>query len=91
MHPSYGTLRDFQRVLDGAHARGMRVITELVLNHTSDQHPWFQRARRARPGSSARNFYVWNDDPDRYPDCRRRICPFTFVGPVRIARTIFTG
>lgn len=47
IHPSYGTLRDFKRVLSEAHARGLRVITELVINHTSDQHAWFQRARRA--------------------------------------------
>ena len=53
-----------------AHRRGLKVITELVINHTSDQHPWFQRARRARPGSRARNFYVWSDNPDRYPEAR---------------------
>ena len=53
-----------------AHQRGLRVITELVLNHTSDQHPWFQRARRARPGSRARDFYVWSDTADRYTDAR---------------------
>jgi maltose alpha-D-glucosyltransferase/alpha-amylase len=51
VHPAFGTLRDFKGFLREAHRRGLRVITELVLNHTSDQHPWFQRARRAKPGS----------------------------------------
>lgn len=69
-HPTYGTVRDFKRFLDDAHRRGMRVITELVLNHTSDQHPWFQRARRAPVGSRERNFYVWSDTPSRFPDVR---------------------
>jgi maltose alpha-D-glucosyltransferase/alpha-amylase len=66
VHPSYGTARDFARFLGEAHRRGLRVITELVINHTSDEHPWFQAARRARPGSSKRNFYVWSDTPDKY-------------------------
>jgi maltose alpha-D-glucosyltransferase/alpha-amylase len=66
VHPRYGTLADVRHFLDEAHARGMRVITELVINHTSDQHPWFQRARRAPPGSVERNFYVWSDDPEKY-------------------------
>jgi maltose alpha-D-glucosyltransferase/alpha-amylase len=70
IHPDYGTLRDFQEFLREAHALGMRVITELVLNHTSDQHPWFQKARRAKAGSAAREFYVWSDTPDQYPDAR---------------------
>ena len=70
IHPDYGTLRDFQDFLREAHALGMRVITELVLNHTSDQHPWFQKARRAKPGSPWRDFYVWSDTPDKYPDAR---------------------
>ena len=70
IHPDYGTLRDFQDFLRGAHALGMRVITELVLNHTSDQHPWFQKARRSKPGSPWREFYVWSDTPDKYPDAR---------------------
>ncbi len=70
VHPSYGTLRDVRRFIRAAHARGLRVITELVCNHTSDQHAWFQRARRAKPGSSARDFYVWSDTPDRYADAR---------------------
>ncbi|GFO67662.1 trehalose synthase [Geomonas limicola] len=70
IHPDYGTLRDFQDFLRGAHQLGMRVITELVLNHTSDQHPWFQKARHAKPGSPWRDFYVWSDTPDRYADAR---------------------
>lgn len=70
IHPSYGTLRDFQRFLKEAHRRGLKVITELVLNHTSDQHVWFQRSRRAAPGSRWRNFYVWSDTPDKYQDAR---------------------
>ncbi|GAB4389934.1 MAG: maltose alpha-D-glucosyltransferase [Thermodesulfovibrionales bacterium] len=70
IHPSYGTLKDFREFLREAHRRGIRVIIELVLNHTSDQHPWFQRARLARPGTSARNFYVWSDTPERYADAR---------------------
>src|SRR6056297_3703630 len=61
INPQYGTMRDFRSLLKSAHARGMRVITELVINHTSDQHPWFQRSRKARPGTSWRNFYVWRD------------------------------
>ncbi len=70
VHPSYGTLTDFKRFLREAHARGLRVITELVINHTSDQHPWFQRARRAPAGSPARDFYVWTDDPSTYSGVR---------------------
>ncbi len=70
VHPAYGTLGAFRRFLRAAHDRGLKVITELVINHTSDQHRWFQRARRAVDGSSARNFYVWSDTPDRYADAR---------------------
>ncbi|MGQ9611863.1 MAG: maltose alpha-D-glucosyltransferase [Chloroflexus sp.] len=70
IHPNYGTLADFKVFIREAHRRGLRVITELVCNHTSDQHPWFQRARRAKPGTSARNFYVWSDTSDRYKDAR---------------------
>ncbi len=70
VHPLYGTLSDFQEFLAGAHTRGMRVITELALNHTSDQHPWFQRARRAKPGSPWRDFYVWSDTLEKYQDAR---------------------
>ncbi len=70
IHPSYGTMRDFRRFVREAHKRGLRVITELVCNHTSDQHPWFQRARRAKPGSVYRDFYVWSDTPHKYEDVR---------------------
>jgi len=70
IHPSYGTLTQFKNFLKNAHRRGLKVITELVVNHTSDQHPWFQRARRARRGSVQRNFYVWSDTADRYNDAR---------------------
>jgi maltose alpha-D-glucosyltransferase/alpha-amylase len=70
IHPSYGTLAQFKNFLKNAHRRGLKVITELVVNHTSDQHPWFQRARRARPGSVHRDFYVWSDSPERYSDAR---------------------
>src|SRR5687768_1841138 len=70
VHPDCGTLRDFTVFLREAHRRGLRVIVELVLNHTSDQHPWFQQARRARPGSAARNFYVWSDTPRGYQGAR---------------------
>jgi maltose alpha-D-glucosyltransferase/alpha-amylase len=70
IHPSYGNLGDFQRFLREAHRRGLRVITELVLNHTSDQHVWFQRSRRAAPDSRWRNFYVWSDTPNKYRDAR---------------------
>lgn len=70
VHPDYGTLSDVRRFIAAAHEHGLRVITELVINHTSDQHPWFQRARRARAGSVARNFYVWADDDKGYADTR---------------------
>ncbi|HEY7218722.1 MAG TPA: maltose alpha-D-glucosyltransferase [Candidatus Binatia bacterium] len=70
IHPDYGTLRDFRIFLREAHRRGLRVITELVLNHTSDQHPWFQRARRAPAGSTERNYYVWSDNQDQYKEAR---------------------
>src|SRR5215207_7309277 len=70
VHPAYGTLDDFRELLDEAHRRGLRVIIELVLNHTSDQHPWFLRARTAPPGSSERNFYVWSDTPEQYKEAR---------------------
>ena len=70
VHPDYGTLADFRRVVAGAHARDMRVITELVINHTSDQHSWFQRARAAKRGSAARNYYVWSDRDDAYAGTR---------------------
>jgi len=70
VHPMYGTLADFKFFLGEAHRRGLRVITELVLNHTSDQHPWFQRARRAPAGSPWRDYYVWNDSPEKYRGAR---------------------
>ncbi|MGH7040813.1 MAG: maltose alpha-D-glucosyltransferase, partial [Acetobacteraceae bacterium] len=70
VNPDYGTLADARRFIRAAHELGLRVITELVINHTSDAHPWFQRARRARPGSAARNFYVWSDDDQRYSGTR---------------------
>jgi maltose alpha-D-glucosyltransferase/alpha-amylase len=70
VNPDYGTLRDLKVFVREAHKRGLRVITELVCNHTSDQHPWFKRARTAPPGSPARDFYVWSDTPDRYADAR---------------------
>jgi maltose alpha-D-glucosyltransferase/alpha-amylase len=70
VHPDYGTLADVRAFLGEAHRRGLRVIGELVLNHTSDQHPWFQRARHAPPGSPWREYYVWSDTPDRYRDAR---------------------
>jgi maltose alpha-D-glucosyltransferase / alpha-amylase len=70
IHPSYGTLEDFDLFINEAHRRGLRVIADLVLNHTSDQHSWFQRARRAPKGSPERNFYVWNDDDELYREAR---------------------
>jgi maltose alpha-D-glucosyltransferase / alpha-amylase len=70
IHPDYGTLADVRRLIAAAHARGMRVITELVVNHTSDQHPWFQRARRAKVGSVYRDFYVWSNDDHKYAGTR---------------------
>jgi maltose alpha-D-glucosyltransferase/alpha-amylase len=70
VHPDVGTIEDFDALIHEAHKRGIRVITELVLNHTSDQHPWFQRARRAPRGSPERDFYVWSDTTDRYRDAR---------------------
>jgi maltose alpha-D-glucosyltransferase/alpha-amylase len=70
VHPHYGRLEDFQEFLNEAHRRGIRVITELVINHTSDQHPWFQRARVSPPGSSERDFYVWSHTAERYKEAR---------------------
>jgi len=70
VHTSYGTLADFDEFLEAAHARGLRVMIELVLNHTSDQHPWFQAARMAPRDSPQRNFYVWRDDGRGYPGTR---------------------
>lgn len=70
IHPDYGTLADFKVFLKAAHTKKIRVITELILNHTSDQHPWFKRARKARAGSRFRNFYVWSDTPEKFKDAR---------------------
>jgi len=69
VHPSYGTLEDFRKVLDSAHRRGIRVIIEMVLNHTSDQHPWFQEARSSQD-NPRRDWYVWSDTDTRYKDTR---------------------
>jgi maltose alpha-D-glucosyltransferase/alpha-amylase len=74
VHPDYGTLTDVRRFIQQAHRRGLRVITELVVNHTSDQHPWFQRARAAKPGSAARAFYVWSDNDEAYAGTRIIFC-----------------
>lgn len=70
INPAYGDLTQFQQLLKEAHERNLKVITELVINHTSDQHPWFQRARKAPKDSPERNFYVWSDDPNKYKDVR---------------------
>ncbi|MCK6617926.1 MAG: maltose alpha-D-glucosyltransferase [Cyclobacteriaceae bacterium] len=70
VHPHLGTLSDFRTFLKEAHHRGIRVIIELILNHTSDQHPWFRRARKAKAGSRYRNFYVWSDTPEKYKEAR---------------------
>jgi maltose alpha-D-glucosyltransferase/alpha-amylase len=68
--PTYGTVEEFQSFVDAAHDRGLRVVTELVINHTSDQHPWFQRARAAPEGSPERDFYVWSDTVEKFKDAR---------------------
>ena len=70
VHPDYGTSRDFRAFVRKAHSLGLKVITELVINHTSDEHPWFRRAREAPKGSARRNFYVWSDTPDKYEGTR---------------------
>jgi len=70
IHPQYGSLEDFRAFLDAAHSRGMRVIIELALNHTSDRHPWFERARHAPPGSLERDYYVWSDSDESYAQAR---------------------
>jgi maltose alpha-D-glucosyltransferase/alpha-amylase len=70
VHPSYGTVEDFRALVEAAHGRGIRVVIELVVNHTSDQHPWFQRARRAPRGSPERDYYVWSDTDARYREAR---------------------
>src|SRR3954453_18836196 len=70
VHPLYGTRADFHHFVREAHRRELRVITELIVNHTSDQHPWFQAARRAPKGSAKRDYYVWSDDPKKYSGTR---------------------
>lgn len=70
IHPDYGTLADFKCFVKEAHKRGLRIITELVLNHTSNEHKWFRRARQARPGSKYRDYYVWSDTTEKYKDAR---------------------
>jgi maltose alpha-D-glucosyltransferase/alpha-amylase len=70
VNPDFGTMSDFRKFVQEAKRRDLRVITELVINHTSDQHRWFQRARVAKPGSDARNWYVWSDDPEKYAGTR---------------------
>ncbi|CAN0626621.1 maltose alpha-D-glucosyltransferase / alpha-amylase [Burkholderia multivorans] len=70
VHPDYGTLADVRHFIREAHARGIRLITELVINHTSDQHPWFQRARHAKRGSVHRDYYVWSDTDTKYAGTR---------------------
>ncbi len=70
IHPDYGSLKDFQEFLKSAHYRGIRVITELVINHTSDQHRWFQLARRSHTDSPFRDYYVWSDTPNKYQEAR---------------------
>ena len=69
VHPDYGTRRDFRTFVREAHKRGLRVITELVVNHTSDLHPWFSESRSARDHPK-RDWYVWSDDPERYGEAR---------------------
>ncbi len=70
VHPNYGSLKDFKLFVREAHDRGIRVITELVINHTSDQHPWFQAARKAKPGSAQHKFYVWSQTNSKFPETR---------------------
>ena len=68
--PDYGDMDDFRAFVDAAHERGLKVIIELVINHTSDQHEWFQRARQSPPGSPERDFYVWSDTDQKFPETR---------------------
>ena len=68
--PDYGTIEEFTAFVEAAHQRGLRVVIELVINHTSDQHPWFQRARHSPPGSPERDFYVWSDTDHKFPETR---------------------
>jgi maltose alpha-D-glucosyltransferase/alpha-amylase len=70
IHPAYGRMADFKAFIREAHRRHLQVVTELVINHTSDQHPWFERARRAKRGTSLRDFYVWSDTDQKFPETR---------------------
>jgi maltose alpha-D-glucosyltransferase/alpha-amylase len=70
VHPSYGSMEEFKAFMNAAHERNLQVLIELVVNHTSDQHPWFQAARIAPPGSPERDFYVWSDSDRKYSDAR---------------------
>src|SRR5437773_3802265 len=70
VHPSYGTLDDFKAFVAAAHERHIKVLIELVVNHTSNKHPWFERARHAPRDSAERNFYVWSDSDKKFPDTR---------------------
>ncbi|MEP6734696.1 MAG: maltose alpha-D-glucosyltransferase [Chryseolinea sp.] len=70
VHPDYGTLSDFKQFIKEAHRKNIKVITELILNHTSDQHPWFKRSRKAKPGTRYRDLYVWSDSPEKYKEAR---------------------
>src|SRR3954467_14596455 len=70
INPAFGTMQDFRRFMAEAKRRKLRIITELVINHTSDQHPWFRRARRSKPTSDARNWYVWSKTDQRYNGTR---------------------
>ena len=94
VHPDYGTLDDFRTFVEQAHERGMRVIADLVMNHTSSDHPWFQESRSS-PDSPKRDWYVWGDDPTRYagrPDHLRRLRDLELdVGPGRRASTTGTA
>ncbi|MBL8666791.1 MAG: maltose alpha-D-glucosyltransferase [Rhodospirillales bacterium] len=74
VNPAFGSIRDFRYFVREAHRRGLKVITELVINHTSDQHPWFQRSRRSRPGSTQRGYYVWSTTNQRYSGTRIIFC-----------------
>ena len=86
IHPIYGTLDDFRAFLDAAHQRDLQVIIELVMNHTSDQHPWFEAARQAPAGSPERDFYVWSDTDQKYKDAR-----IIFTDTERIQLDLGTG
>ncbi|KTD17126.1 maltose alpha-D-glucosyltransferase [Legionella jordanis] len=70
INPIYGNIRDFKTLLKEAHKRGIKIITELVINHTSNEHPWFQKSRTSKPGSYWRNFYTWSDSAKEYSDAR---------------------